>query len=139
MHRPKSPGSSSLVALSCDVNMSHVTEVHVLETKLILRTKMLKMACLYASLPLQRPQWLSTVFTTEVLTMDMGSVSTFFCKHSLACYSFIYRMMIKEASLKTLDFGLHSCQRYNNMSLFFMKPLQLRHCLNSTKQADMLR
>lgn len=105
-HRPKSPDSSSLVALNCDLNMSHVTEVHVLETQLILRTKMLKMACLYASLPLQRPQWLSTVFTTEVLTMDMGSVFTLFCKHSLACYSFIYRMMIKEASLKTLDLTL---------------------------------
>lgn len=68
MRRPKSPGSSSLTALSCDLNMSHVTEVHVLETQLILRTKMLKMACLPASLPLQRPRWLSTVFTTEVLS-----------------------------------------------------------------------
>lgn len=34
-------------------------------------------------------------------TTDMGSATTLSCKHSLALYSFIYRKMIKKASLKT--------------------------------------
>lgn len=76
---------------------------------------------------------------TAVLTMAMESPSLL---QILFCSLLVHLQNDDQGGLherQAFDFGLCSHQSYNSKSLFFLKLPHLRHCLYSTKQANMLR